>query len=75
MEPYIFARNKEGVHIINVGKTWEKLMLAARVIAAIQNPKDVLVSFPLRKRFLNVSLAPSLQREGLGASPIDSFFP
>jgi small subunit ribosomal protein SAe len=43
MENYIFARNKEGVHIINIAKTWEKLMLAARVIAAIQNPKDVLI--------------------------------
>lgn len=28
---------------MNLGKTWEKLMLAARVIAAIPNPKDVLV--------------------------------
>ena len=44
MSPYIFKRNREGIHIINVGKAWEKLMLAARVIAAITNPQDVLVS-------------------------------
>jgi len=28
---------------MNLGKTWEKLMLAARVIAAIPNPKDILI--------------------------------
>jgi len=44
MAPYIYKRNHEGIHIVNLGKTWEKLMLAARVIAAIPNPKDVLVS-------------------------------
>jgi len=43
MNPYIYKRNNEGIHIINLGKTWEKLMLAARVIAAIPNPKDVLI--------------------------------
>jgi len=43
MEPYIYKRNKEGIHIINLGKTWEKLMLAARVLAAIPNPKDILI--------------------------------
>jgi small subunit ribosomal protein SAe len=48
MEPYIYKRNNEGIHIVNVGKTWEKLMLAARVIAAIPNPKDVLVSINLQ---------------------------
>jgi len=43
MDPYVFKRNNEGIHIINLGKTWEKLMLAARVIAAIPNPRDVLI--------------------------------
>lgn len=41
----MYKRNNEGIHIINLGKTWEKLMVAARVIAAIPNPKDILVSF------------------------------
>jgi len=44
MAPYVFKRNNEGIHIINLAKSWEKLMLAARVIAAIPNPRDVLVS-------------------------------
>lgn len=29
-------------YILNLGKTWEKLVLAARVIVAIENPKDVI---------------------------------
>ena len=45
MDPYMFGRNKEGIHIINVAKSWEKLMVAARIIAAIPNPKDILVSY------------------------------
>lgn len=43
MKEYAYGRNAEGVYVHNVQKTWEKLMLAARVIASIQNPKDVLV--------------------------------
>ena len=43
MKPYIYTRNREGIYCINIAKTWEKLMIAARVIAAIQNPKDVLI--------------------------------
>jgi hypothetical protein len=35
---------KRGIHIINLAKTWEKLMIAARIIAAVPNPADVLVS-------------------------------
>lgn len=32
-----------GIFIINLGKTWEKLQLAARVIVAIENPQDIIV--------------------------------
>ncbi len=47
MEPYIYKRTKEGVHYLDLAKTWEKAMVAARIIGAVQekNPKDVLVSF------------------------------
>lgn len=44
MAPYMYKRNNEGIHIINLAKTWEKLMIAARIIAAIPNPRDILVS-------------------------------
>merc|ERR1719458_2320739 len=40
---HIFKRRTDGVHIINLKKTWEKLMLAARAIATIENPEDVFV--------------------------------
>lgn len=43
MEPYVFKRRADGVHLINIGKTWEKLMLAARAIVAIENPADVCI--------------------------------
>ena len=46
MESYIYKRNKEGVFYLDLAKSWEKTMVAARIIAAIQekNKKDVLVS-------------------------------
>jgi small subunit ribosomal protein SAe len=43
MERYTFKRKKDGVYLINVGKTWEKLQLAARIIVCIENPQDVVV--------------------------------
>ncbi|TYJ54486.1 hypothetical protein B9479_004810 [Cryptococcus floricola] len=30
-----------GIHVLNVGKTWDKLVLAARILATIENPNDV----------------------------------
>lgn len=55
-----------GTHIIYLKKTWEKLLLAARAVAAIENPADVCV----------VSARPYAQRALLkfaahtGATPI-----
>jgi len=43
MEPYVWRRRADGIHILNIGKTWEKLVLAARIIAAVENPNDVCV--------------------------------
>jgi len=43
MQQYVWRRRKDGVNIIHLGKTWEKLMLAARIIVAIENPEDVVV--------------------------------
>ena len=42
MGEYIWKRRNDGIHIINLGQTWEKLMLAARIIVAIENPEDVI---------------------------------
>lgn len=43
MERYVFKRRNDGIYIINLGKAWEKLQLAARVIVAIENPQDIIV--------------------------------
>ncbi|CAM9633249.1 unnamed protein product [Chrysoparadoxa australica] len=42
MKDYIWRRRQDGIHILNIGRTWEKLVLAARIIVAIENPKDVI---------------------------------
>jgi small subunit ribosomal protein SAe len=42
MEPYVWRRRADGIHLLNIGKTWEKLVFAARIIAAIENPADVV---------------------------------
>lgn len=43
MHQYVYKRKNDGIFIINIKKTWEKLLLAARAIAAIENPADVCV--------------------------------
>jgi small subunit ribosomal protein SAe len=43
MAQYTWARKRDGVYVINLKKTWEKLLLAARAIAAIENPADVCI--------------------------------
>ena len=43
MSQYVFKVKADGVPIINLRKTWEKLLIAARVVAAIENPADVCV--------------------------------
>eukprot|EP01137_Pigoraptor_chileana_P015469 Opistho-2@71432 len=41
MEQYVYKRRLDGVHLLNLHKTWEKLVLAARIIVAIENPADI----------------------------------
>ena len=43
MERYVYRRRLDGIYVINLGKTWEKLQLAARIIVAIENPQDIVV--------------------------------
>lgn len=43
MERYVFKRRADGVHIIDLQKTWEKLILAARILVTIENPEDIVV--------------------------------
>jgi len=43
MEQYVYKRRPDGIYIINLRKTWEKLLLAARAIVAIEHPGEVFV--------------------------------
>ncbi|OAA46314.1 40S ribosomal protein S0 [Metarhizium rileyi] len=43
MEPYLWKTRADGVNVINIGKTWEKIVLAARIIVAVENPADICV--------------------------------
>jgi len=43
MEQYVFKRKNNGVCLFNIRKMWDKLILAARAIAAVENPADVCV--------------------------------
>ncbi len=43
MEQYVFKRKNDGVCLFNIRKMWDKIVLAARAIAAIENPADVCV--------------------------------
>jgi len=42
MQRYVWKRRNDGIHILNLGKTWEKIVFAARIIASIENPQDVI---------------------------------
>jgi len=43
MKQYVFKKNGGGANIINIKKQWQKIVLAARIIAAVENPEDVCV--------------------------------
>jgi len=43
MGQYVYKKNNAGANIINVNKMWEKIVLAARIIAAVENPEDICV--------------------------------
>ena len=42
MKDYVWRRRLDGINILDVSKTWEKLQLAARIIVTIENPLDVI---------------------------------
>eukprot|EP00998_Keelungia_sp_KM082_P006700 NODE_2939_length_966_cov_311.293206_g2919_i0.p1 GENE.NODE_2939_length_966_cov_311.293206_g2919_i0~~NODE_2939_length_966_cov_311.293206_g2919_i0.p1 ORF type:complete len:217 (+),score=29.02 NODE_2939_length_966_cov_311.293206_g2919_i0:76-726(+) len=41
MERYVYARRVDGIHVIDLHMTWQKLILAARVLVTVENPADV----------------------------------
>jgi len=43
MRPYIYRRSSESLHIFDIKKFWDKLILAARILVAIEAPGDICV--------------------------------
>lgn len=43
MEQYIWKRREDGIYLIDLKKTWEKMLLAARILVAIENPQDIVL--------------------------------
>ena len=39
----MWRRRTDGIYVINLAKTWDKLQLAARVLVAVENPQDIVV--------------------------------
>lgn len=79
MEQHVYKRRQDGIHIINLGRTWEKLLLAARAIAAIQHPQDVSYDFhelrqpcSNRRIWLLFSITPYIQIDRLQVFVISS---
>lgn len=44
MKNYVFTRRQDGISIIHIGKLWEKLILAARVLVSVKTPADIYVT-------------------------------
>lgn len=61
MERYVHTRRQDGIYVINLEKTWEKLQMAARIIVAVENPQDVVVlsARPYGQRAVRRGLWPS----------------
>lgn len=43
MKRYSYARREDGIHLINLKLFWTKMLLAARIIASMENPADICV--------------------------------
>ena len=43
MKRYVYKKGSDNINVIHLGKTWEKLMVAARIIVAIENSQDIVV--------------------------------
>ncbi|KAJ8967269.1 hypothetical protein NQ314_002997 [Rhamnusium bicolor] len=63
MEQYIYKRRADGVHIINLRKTWEKLLLAARAIVAIEHPDLLLIQAAFREPRLLIVTDPAFDHQ------------
>jgi ribosomal protein S2 len=45
MTKYVWDRKSSGVHMFDVQKQWEKIQIAARIIASIPDPSTIIVYY------------------------------
>ena len=70
MKQYIYKRKSDGIYIINLERTWEKLVLVAHVIVAMENLADVSAISPR-----NIGQQPVLKfAAATGATPFAGCF-
>jgi len=43
MKKYVFSKKHNGVHIFDIQKLYEKIKVAARIIASIPDPTTIIV--------------------------------
>ncbi|XP_057624151.1 40S ribosomal protein SA-like [Chionomys nivalis] len=73
MEQFIYKRTSDGIYIISLKGTWEKLLLAARAIVDVENPADVSVisssgATPIAGRFTPGTFTNQIQADLQGAT-------
>lgn len=70
MDLYTYTRKNKGIYVINLKKTWQRLLLTAWAMVAIENPDDVRaissrnISGPTLLKFVAV----------VGATPVAGCF-
>jgi ribosomal protein S2 len=50
MEKYVYGKNKNGIYLLDVVKIYEKIKVAARIIASINDPNLIIVKFFVNPR-------------------------
>jgi len=43
MKKYVYSKKSNGVHIFDIQKLYEKIKIAARIIASIPDPSCIIV--------------------------------
>jgi ribosomal protein S2 len=43
MKKYVFSKKNNGVHVFDIQKLYEKIKVAAKIIASIPDPSSIIV--------------------------------
>jgi hypothetical protein len=61
MTKYVFGKNENGNNLLDIQKTYEKIKVAARIIASIPDPSTITVR--INKNFINKLINRPFQEE------------